>query len=91
MFDTTATATATAYAAGKSAANEMLQPGNVFQGSFNVADSLGYARESHEWRAAVFGAAFAIAQYGDILTDNDGKLAAPTVKIKLHGRIGGWQ
>jgi hypothetical protein len=82
-----------AYMAGKDAARQMLQFGNVFQGSFNVADSLGYARESLEWRFAVIGAGRSIAEFGDVWTDaaTGALVPAPATRIKLTGRIGGWQ
>jgi hypothetical protein len=82
-----------AYARGKATAESVLRPGNVFQGSFNIADSLGYARESLEWRCAVHGATVAIQAYGQIWTDIvTGQLVpAPATRIKLTGRIGGWQ
>lgn len=44
-----------AYNAGKRAAEEMLQVGSVFLGSFNVADTL-YKRDETEWRFAHLGA-----------------------------------
>lgn len=74
-----------AYSRGKATAENMLQIGNVFQGSFNIADSLGYARDSLEWRAAVLGAGVAIAAYGEIWTDTaTGALVpAPATRIKL--------
>jgi hypothetical protein len=62
----------------------MLHPGNVFQGSFNVADSLGYARDSLEWRFAVLGAGRSIAEFGEVWTDNAGRLVpAPATRVKL--------
>ena len=82
-----------AYALGKATAQDMLKIGNVFQGSFNIADSLGYDRESLEWRCAVQGAKLAIADYGQIWTDaaTGALVPAPATRIKLNGRIGGWQ
>lgn len=85
--------TQAAYARGKATAENMLQIGNVFQGSFNIADSLGYDRESLEWRCAVHGATVAIQAYGQIWTDivTGTLVPAPATRIKLNGRIGGWQ
>lgn len=76
---------ADAYASGKATAENMLHPGNVFAGSFNIADSLGYARDTLEWRCAVHGASIVIAAYGDIWTDPaTGVLVpAPATRIKL--------
>lgn len=84
---------ADAYALGKATAQDMLKIGNVFQGSFNIADSLGYDRESLEWRCAVHGATVAIQAYGQIWTDivTGTLVPAPATRIKLNGRIGGWQ
>lgn len=83
ITDSELNAMCAAYVAGKVAAQEMLHVGNVFLGAFNVADSLGYARESLDWRSAVLGAKRAIAAFGQVWLDADGCIVPAPDKIKL--------
>lgn len=77
-----------AYARGKAMAENMLQPGTVFMGSANIADSLGYARESVEWRAASLAASVAIAAYGEIWIDQKTGRLANRIKLSRWGHGG---
>jgi hypothetical protein len=70
----TTTAAVEAFRKGAEAAAAMLRPGNVFQGAYQVADSL-FARISPEWEFAVRGAYIEIQHYAPgIWTDAEGRI-----------------
>jgi hypothetical protein len=64
-----------AHQAGAAAAAEMLKPGNVFEGAFQIADRL-FARTQAEWDFAVKGAYIEIQHYsnGILHTDAEGRI-----------------
>lgn len=64
---------------GQDAAREMLKPGQVFQGSWQLGDAAGYGRESDEFRAFTLGAYNELRAY-DIYCNDSGVITRLDVK-----------
>jgi len=60
-----------AYQCGKEAAKRNLVLGNVFRGGMNIADSVGFQRDTLEWKGAMLGAMMEI-NGREIWTDKEG-------------------
>ena len=66
-----------AFNAGKTYSAAQNIVGNKFYGSFNVADAIGFARNSLEWESAHLGAMLHIGAL-DVWTDANGIMIDPT-------------
>lgn len=62
-----------AFKAGEAFSKAHNVAGNEFLGGFNVADKIGFDRESLEWKQAVNGAMSHITTL-EVITDAEGKL-----------------
>ena len=65
-----------AHKAGETFSKAHNVEGNKFFGAFNVADAIGYERDSLEWNCAVSGAMFHINSLPAVIVSNDGILTA---------------
>lgn len=67
------TLSALAFKAGEAYSEAQNTIGNKFFGSFNIADAIGFSRDSLEWHSAVSGAMFHIKEL-DVWTDQNGTM-----------------